>query len=636
MPELPARPSLAQLHKQAKDLLRSRRASDPSLVLADAQFALAREYGFDTWAKLKHHVESLNPASFDHYDELAHSLARAYTAGDKDAVREINAASGTSFVWDHESAQMQQRLPTWFASSSRDAGLALADARAIVAHARGFDSWDAFLASADTPPADPRSAPVFLSSNPPFYKIDWNENRIYVNGPQSARDWDTILAVIHEHGIPKLSAGGITDAAMRRLPELDHLTHLQLDGSHGLTDDGARHLARMPQLVDLEMGGWTSRITDRALESLRHLTALRRFQSPWTQNISDAGLASLRFCRELEEVDLIGANAGDGTIRALAGHPNLRRFTTGRNVTDAGLSLLHEFPVFKTRQAVEPEFSLMSFRASPIHLMIDGPFTDAGLASLSGLDGLFGLSFFWHCPTFTSAGLAHLRGLANLAFLGCQGRHCDDEAMRHIAAMPRLRMLMGQGATASDEGFGALSRSQTLEYFWGREAPNFGSAGFTALSRMPALRGLAVSLKNVDDGALSLLPRFPALRQLMPMDMADEGFRHIGLCGNLEKLWCMYCRETGDRATEHLAALPSLQFYYAGATKITDRSLEILAGMASLEELEFWQCAGITTEGIARLAALQRLRRLSLDGLPGVSREVVSRFAAGVRVSYSG
>ena len=208
--------------------------------------------------------------------------------------------------------------------------------------------------------------------------------------------------------------------------------------------------------------------------------------------------------------------------------------------------------------------------------------------------------------------------------------------MRYIASIPRLRMLMGQGATASDEGFAALSRSQTLEYFWGRDAPNFASAGFVALAEMPSLRGLAVSLKNVDDDALSLFPRFPALRQLMPMDIADDGFRHIGLCRNLEKLWCMYCRGTSDRATEHLAALSSLKLYYAGMTKITDRTLEILAGMGSLEELEFWQCAGITTEGIARLAALPRLHRLSLDGLQNVSREILSRFPAHVRVNYSG
>src|SRR6187455_3686443 len=58
---LPERPSLEQLRKQAKELLDALRATDPSAILAAAQHALAREYGFDSWAKLVHHVESLQP-----------------------------------------------------------------------------------------------------------------------------------------------------------------------------------------------------------------------------------------------------------------------------------------------------------------------------------------------------------------------------------------------------------------------------------------------------------------------------------------------------------------------------------------------------------------------------------------------
>ena len=145
----------------------------------------------------------------------------------------------------------------------------------------------------------------------------------------------------------------------------------------------------------------------------------------------------------------------------------------------------------------------MSADAEPNHLLLDGPFTNDGLASLAGLDGLFGLSFFWHVSALTGAGLAGLADLPNLGFLGCEGKLCDDDAMRHIGAIPHLRMLMGQGTVASDEGFAALSRSQTIEYIWGRECPNLTGRGFTALSTMPALRGLAVSCKNVDDAALS-------------------------------------------------------------------------------------------------------------------------------------
>lgn len=71
---LPDRPSLEQLRKQAKDLLRDARAGDRTalarvaanrdhsagapIVLADAQLAVAREYGFPNWPKLVHHVEA--------------------------------------------------------------------------------------------------------------------------------------------------------------------------------------------------------------------------------------------------------------------------------------------------------------------------------------------------------------------------------------------------------------------------------------------------------------------------------------------------------------------------------------------------------------------------------------------------
>jgi uncharacterized protein len=68
MPDLPARPDLGQLRNQAKDLLRAATNGDGEalarirvvsdrLNLASAQLALAREYGFASWLKLKLEVE---------------------------------------------------------------------------------------------------------------------------------------------------------------------------------------------------------------------------------------------------------------------------------------------------------------------------------------------------------------------------------------------------------------------------------------------------------------------------------------------------------------------------------------------------------------------------------------------------
>ena len=655
-PRLPARPSLEQLRKQAKDLLKQYRTGDTAAAarfhamlprlgdpvrsgapsLADAQFVLAREHGFDSWARLVHHIELVRPSSLEQFERLAKDFVAAYRWGDADALQRLGDLYSRKLDLDQLRAFVRERSSAPPGGERPAPDFTLADAELLVARQHGFTSWAALVESAARPPSDPRTAAHGMSLTPPFYRIDWKKGILEPLQPLSEKDWDTIVGVMDELAITGLSANGqMTDIAMERVSRLGQLTHLNVGGSTRLTDDGLRYLARTPRLQDLELGGWESTITDRGLEVLRHLRELRRFQACWSRRISDAGVANLTVSDQLESVNLLGTPTGDGAIDALRGKGKLRQLKTGRLVTDAGLALLADYPVFRTWRDGEMKYELMSPDAEPNHLLVDGPFTDMGLASLVGLDGLFGLSFFWHVSALTAGGLEALASLPNLGFLGCEGKLCNDEAMRHIATIPRLRMLMAQGTVAGDAGFAALSRSRSIEYIWGRECPNLTGPGFAAMAAMPALRGLAVSCRSVDDAALSALPRFAALRELMPMDVTDEGFRHVGRCEKLEGLWCMYCRDTTDVATGHIAGLSGLKTYYAGKTRITDRSLEILARMPSLERLEFWQTAGITNVGVAALTRLPRLRELSIDGSRGVTREVLAMFPASVRVSYS-
>ncbi len=69
MADLPARPSLDHLRREARDLLRAAQSGDTAAAdriravsatptLASAQLALAREYGFASWARLKTAVEA--------------------------------------------------------------------------------------------------------------------------------------------------------------------------------------------------------------------------------------------------------------------------------------------------------------------------------------------------------------------------------------------------------------------------------------------------------------------------------------------------------------------------------------------------------------------------------------------------
>jgi ankyrin repeat protein len=57
---LPDSPDLEWLRKQAKRRLAELRANNPNAKLADAQFALAKHYGFSSWRALKAHVDLLD------------------------------------------------------------------------------------------------------------------------------------------------------------------------------------------------------------------------------------------------------------------------------------------------------------------------------------------------------------------------------------------------------------------------------------------------------------------------------------------------------------------------------------------------------------------------------------------------
>lgn len=642
-PRLPARPSLAQLRKQAKELLKQLRNGDPSAIerlrkhkpnvsapiLVDAQFVIALEHGFESWPRLVHHIQA--PAVEQHH-RIAEDLVAAYNSANPAAARRLNDLFHSAIDIEQIRDFIRDKLSNLPDSQRRIDNFTPVDAQLVVARLYGFDDWNALVQSSNEPANDLHSAPVVLSSNPPFYRIDWTNNSIEPRQPMSTKDWENVCAVIRDLGLTTInSANLIGDDDLEIISQLDQITSLNLDGSKRLTDKGLQHLACMPQLRELILGG---QITDRGLEVLDHLRELRVFKMFWQSNITDEGIANLRFCDQLEEVDLLGCNIGDGAIAALTEKPNLRRFQTGRNVSDEGLALLQQFPAFKAPPADEPEYGLMSFSAAPTNLLIDGPFTGNGLKNLRGLDGLVGLSFFWHTSQLRGADLQSLDGLANLVFLGCQDKLCDDDAMRHIAKFPQLRMLMGQGTVATDDGFRSLSQSQTIEYFWGRECPNLKGPGFVALSRMPALRGLAVSCKSVDDASLASLRDFAALRELVPMDVGDDGFRHIGRSKQLESLILMYCRETTDVATSHIVGMPNLRKYHAGYTLITDTSLELLSRIKSLEEISFEGCKFITDAGLPFLTTLPNLRELSIGGCPKVTRSGVKGFGSSVRVNY--
>lgn len=380
-----------------------------------------------------------------------------------------------------------------------------------------------------------------------------------------------------------------------------------LEGYRGPVTDQMLAALPLEELTELDLSG--SAVTDQGLAVLRRATQLERISLAGTR-ITDQGVEHLRACERLQRVDLQHTQTGDGALRSLAGRPALADLRTGERVTDAGLGLLREFPVFRSWQGGEVVMGLTSPDAGPNHLLLRGAITDRGMRTIAGLEGVFALNIDARELPITGDGVAALVALPHLGWLAVDA---TDATMPSIARMASLRFLSCQDTVAGDDGFVALSASPSIEGIWGRRCHNLRTRGFSALANMPSLARLSVSCLNVEDAGIALLPSFPALQELMPMDVPDAGYRHIGKCEGLESLVLMYCRATGDEATGHITSLPRLRRYFASYTRITDRTPELLATMHSLESVDLDSCAGITDRGVQALVA-SGVRRVTISG----------------------
>jgi len=133
--DLPARPNLAQYKKQAKELLKRWKASDPKTrhKLADAQHAIAREHGFDTWTKFT--KELVKRTGGEDKAAIWKSAEAALIAGD--------ATTLDRLLRTHEQMVRTERpQSSWFGGLTPD--YKDGDARAIIVRSHFFENWEQF------------------------------------------------------------------------------------------------------------------------------------------------------------------------------------------------------------------------------------------------------------------------------------------------------------------------------------------------------------------------------------------------------------------------------------------------------------------------------------------------------------
>jgi ankyrin repeat protein len=237
---LPASPDLAQQRKRAKELVKSVRAgneqalarlryghprlanaTDAELQVAklhDAQWVIAREYGFSSWIKLKRHIDEITSADrrpyrlfeidLEYYRGRARGLRSVLQTGDRNAlrlVREFHPRYAKATDVEVEAANITQE-----------------DAELIQAREHGLNAWADLVAAVEALKADSSREPFRLA----FEAIEANDDMklasLLTQHPSLAKASGTngnqLLHFAVNHDNPKLlsvllEAGADPDAA---------------------------------------------------------------------------------------------------------------------------------------------------------------------------------------------------------------------------------------------------------------------------------------------------------------------------------------------------------------------------------------------------------------------------------------
>ena len=259
--QLSSKTTLETLKAEAKRWLKALRANEAEArarfqrafphgaavpTLREVQHALALEFGLRGWSAFRDRLVPEPP--LQRYEAVAGALVTAYRTGDQDAMWIVWDYFGHMRAWAGMRRYVRLDLgKTEEAQDPNDDTITLEEARYLVARAQGFDSWSALAQFAASVPAGKRTIAAKAIA---AYSLD--ESGVTHTVARS-HDWDEIFEMIRERRLPGLHASGqMTDGLLGRLSRLDHITHLDLDGSRGLTDDGLRHLVRLSRLRHLD------------------------------------------------------------------------------------------------------------------------------------------------------------------------------------------------------------------------------------------------------------------------------------------------------------------------------------------------------------------------------------------------
>jgi Leucine-rich repeat (LRR) protein len=341
--------------------------------------------------------------------------------------------------------------------------------------------------------------------------------------------------------------------------------------------------------------------------------------------VEPSEFSKLSQCTELRELLLPGPsfNPGAGSrldandeFRHLAGLRNLEKlhfslhFLTNINVQDKGIALLKNLTGLKELRLTQSRVKGSSLAAFVNLERLDlnySSFDDDGMKQLAGLKKLKVL--YLRDTLITDRGMAHLASLNELEELDLYGAPLSDASIRVLAGAKKLRRLNLLGSRITDESAETLAALPLLEDL-NLYRTGVGNSALSRLQQRKSLRNLDLRYTRVSRGGVEAfrkaLPQSRIQFQDTTPETAPPALRDSRPTSSSANAIAEWVRKLGGRAEFAEGALREIDL---SRTPVTDAQLSYLGSLASLKKLnlESTEAGDLGMSAVARLAGLEQI-----------------------------
>ena len=355
-------------------------------------------------------------------------------------------------------------------------------------------------------------------------------------------------------------------------------------------------------------------------------------------------------------VDMTDIEFPNSELHIFTELPNLERVTIwGAGVTDEGmdevakLKQISHLTLFNTEITADGLAKLQPLAGNlrMLNLRRSTYLTDDGLAQLSAFEDLAQLDLLYNhfsdealthvaklpklrvldlrgCVVITDYGLEKISGMQQLQALKLFNPGVTDQGMNVIGNFKDMKVLFVQNASITDEGLKPLAGMTKLEDLTLYQLFGITDEGLANLSGMNALTSLSLCDNRINGSGLQHLSGAKGLTQLniSETDTNNDGLVHLKDHTSLERL-DLWLTPIDDEGLKHLEGLKNLTWLSLAQTNISNDGLESLTKLENLQNLNL-QEAKIDDEGLMQLASLKNLTTLNVSGIPKVTNEGIA------------